>query len=85
MVHNETQDGKGPVDVHFVIAMRQVERYIEEKVMDAVVHLDLLNAISHGNGTNGCAGELFDVDVKCEEAVAWSDALKLGEEEGVLV
>lgn len=69
-MHNESQDGKGPVNVHFATAVRHVDRYIEEKQMDVVVPLDLVNAINHGDCMHGCVGEVFEVDVKCEEALA---------------
>lgn len=78
IVHCETKDGKGPTDVHFATEMMHVERYIEEHKLDVVKPEDLVASIKHGEGMRGCAGEIFNVHEKSEQATTWLDALKVG-------
>lgn len=75
-IHSETQDGKGPADGHFAVAMRYVDKYIAENELDVVTPTDLVRAINHGRGMKGCIGELFNVDNACEEAKRWIAATK---------
>lgn len=70
IVHNETQDRKGPADVHFASAMKHVNRYVEKNELNFVKSRDPVRALNHGEGMHGCIAELFDLDQKCEEATA---------------
>lgn len=71
IVHNETQDGKRPADLHFAVVTRYVDRYIESLRLDVVTPLDLVNAINHGQGLKGTTAEMFDVNVEHINMKSW--------------
>lgn len=75
-IHSETQDGEGPADGQFAVAMRHVDKYIAENELGVVTPTDLVRAINHGQRMKGCIGELFDVDNECNEAKKWISATK---------
>lgn len=64
IVHNETQDGKGPADLHFAGVTRYVDRYIEILGLDVVTSMDLVNAINHGNGLKDMTAQIFDINME---------------------
>lgn len=45
---SETQDGKGPADIHLVTAMRYVDWYIDSLTLDVSTPADLVDTIGHG-------------------------------------
>ncbi len=77
-VHSETQDGKGPSDVHFATALRYVDKYIESLKRDVVTPKDLCDAINHGYGLRGTVAELYDVDLKSPKLKVWIEGMKQG-------
>lgn len=79
-MHRETEDGKGPADVHFACAMRYVDAHIEQEGKDVITPRDLVAAINHGDGMNGCIGELYSIDLKCQQYRKWETSSKKGGE-----
>lgn len=74
VLYNETQEEKGPTDVHFSVATKHVDKYIEENQLDIVTPADLVRAINHGDGVKGCIAELYEVDMEHKQAKIWTQA-----------
>lgn len=71
IIHNKTQDGKGPADLYFDVVKRFVDRYIESLDLDVVTPMDLVNAINHGAGLKWTVAELFDIDMEHADMKWW--------------
>lgn len=84
IMHNETQDGKVAADVHFAVATKFVERYIEEHKLDVVTPSELVQALNHGDGMKGAVSELYEMDIEHEETKRWTEAFGKKKEEGGL-
>lgn len=57
-MNSETARGKGLLDAHFSIAMRQVQKF-EETKGDVTTHEELVKALHHDGGIRKCAAESF--------------------------
>lgn len=81
-MHKETQDVKGPADVHFADASKHVGRYMEEGKLDVVTPADFYKSLNPGDGMKGCIAELYEVNMEHDEARKWSEAFKGPGDEG---
>lgn len=59
IIHNKTQEGKDPEDLHFAVVTRFLDRYIENRGLDVVTPLELTNARNHCNGLKGTMAEVL--------------------------
>lgn len=84
ILHSETQDEKGPADVHFATATRFVDRYNDSQSLDFMTPADLVCALNHGDDPNSTIAELFDIDTNSDSFRTWDEILKPGGKEGCL-
>lgn len=67
IMHNQTQDDKGAADVHFAVATKFVDMYIEEDKLDIVTPSELVQALNHGEGVKGAVAELYEMNMEHDE------------------
>lgn len=67
LLHSETEDKIGPIDVHIATEMRYGESGIENEKFNVVTLIEMSMAMNHGDGIVGCIGEMFYIYTKCEQ------------------
>lgn len=76
LVHSETQEGKGPADLHFATATRFADRYIETNALNVVTPDYLVHALNHGERTVAGKAELLGMDYSSDQYKEWKKGEK---------
>lgn len=79
VINSETEDLKGPADVHFATATSFLDQYIDTEGLDFVTPTDLFNTLNHSVFMNVCTAELLETNKRTETYDIWHDGLQKGE------
>lgn len=76
IVHSETQRGKSLLDAHFTLAMRDVNKFVNDTTLNASTPCDLVTAMKHRDGVANTTVELTDIDRNNSCLIKWTAAQK---------
>jgi hypothetical protein len=62
-IHTGVQDGKGPIDGHFAVAMKHVSRYCDMG-NNVVTPMDIVKALRANEGVNNSVAEMVSINQK---------------------
>lgn len=78
VLHSEAQGGKILVDAHFAVAMRELNRFVNDTALNLSTPADLVTALDHRGGAANSTTELGDIYRGNAIMLQWFNAFNAG-------